>query len=452
MSRHLAYSGLGDSVQDQAANQHQAAGELSRTAKGTLAIAGLLCLWEGLPFTLVGWSHVLGYQIYAAIISAGTGWYVLKAISGRVLFTRWEQIALLLVGLCIAVSYLYSTTIRPQSLPAWAFHVYTVSPILLIFLMRAAGCTIGDALSALFWTGFVASFVLAVCVALDLSVLDYYLRGSTFGSVKRVVFFKLETAFCVVISAVRLAYARDSKEKLLYGVALGSAGYSLVFLSESRLAIVAVMGALGLTWLFVLKGKRKALIFLLAPAFVIPIAGYFVSKFLTDFRGWADYFANDSSAVWRQYTMQYFQQAFSETNGLGFGFMSGNPEYSNVISYGSTHASMDYGVANYSVSLDDIGILSALYQYGYAGFLLVVGMTVIAIVSLYRAKSLGRGYWAVSAVGMLMATFLLSPISMNYFTLFYTSHVGGVLWFMAAESSRLRRAAVSSVGMGGDPL
>lgn len=444
MSRYSTPSPLVAGRSTQAPGQGQLAGVLDGTTKGTLLIAGLLCLWEGLPFTLIGLPNILGLQLFSLAIFVGAGRFLFRALTTKQKIGRWEQLALLLFTLCVGVSFVYSNFIRPQPLVAWAFAVYSIAPVLTLLALRATSCTIGDALAALFWCGFIGSVVLAVNQTLELELLDFYARGSAFGT-KRVVFFKLESSFCVVISSIRLLYATSFRQVLLYATALAFTLYSTFFLTESRLAILAISLALAMTWLLVLRGRRKAMLFLLSPLIVVPALWFVVDKYLAGFRGVNAYLSEDTSASWRQITSDHFESDFSETYGLGFGFMSANPEYGNVISYSSNYASANYGVVNYVVSLDDIGIFSALYQYGYLGLCLIIGMTLMMASSLYKAKSLGPAYATIAAVGLLVATFMLSPISMNYFTLFYTGHIGGVLWFMAADADRLRRVCQRKV-------
>lgn len=440
-SMHSSVSPYAANLRMQNPSGQQRVGVLEGTRSRTLLIAVLLCLWEGLPFTLIDVSNLLGLQVFSLVIFAGAGLFVIRTMKRGFKLGHWEKYSLLLFALCVLVSFIYSNFIQPQPLAAWAFAIYTVAPTLTLLALRAAGCTLGDAIAALFWTGFIGAIVLIINQTFSLDLLHFYERGSAFGT-NRVVFFKLESAFCLVIAAIRLLYARGSKEFLLYLLAVSATFYSTFFLTESRLAMLAVVLALVLSWIFVLRGKRKVILFLIAPFILIPVTGFVINKYLADFRSLDSYLTEDTSASWRQITIRHFEHYFSETNGLGFGFMSANPAYDNVIADSSNYASQDYGVVGYVVSLDDIGIYSALFQYGYAGLALIVVMTLMMVTSLYKARSMGPAYWTVASIGVLAGAFMLSPISMNYFTLFYTAHIGGMLWFMAAESSALRRSSV----------
>lgn len=446
MSYYPTPSSLYSARPAQELDQWKLTGQMDGTTKGTILIAGLLCLWEGLPFSLVGLPNIFGLQLFSLLVFIGTGIYFFRCLARNLQFGRWERVAVLLFTLCVGVSFIYSNYIRPQPLAAWIFAVYSIAPVLTLLALRAANCTIGDAMAALFWSGFIGAVVLTINQTFELGLLDFYGRGSAFGT-ERVVFFKLESTFALVISTVRALYAKSLRQLLLYASALAFTFYSTIFLTESRLAILAVSLTLALTWLLVLRGKRKAMLFLLSPMIVLPALWFVVNKYLADFKGLGVYLSQDVSASWRQVTSDHFKSYFLETYGLGFGFMSANPEYNNVISYSSNFASAKYGVVGYVVSLDDIGIFSALYQYGYLGLALIICMSLMMALSLYKAQVLGPAYRVVAAVGILVATFMLSPISMNYFTLFYTAHIGGVLWFMAAEAHRLRRAVKSTIDL-----
>ncbi|MDP3405215.1 MAG: hypothetical protein Q8S03_11025 [Brevundimonas sp.] len=408
---------------------------LGATPLRTGFIALLLCLWEGVPFTLIGMPNLLGLQLFAVIIVVGVGFFAYMALNGLKKFTIWEGLALLLLGVCVFSSIAYSIFIKPQPIAAWAIAVYTVSPLLTIMVLRGLNCRIGDALEAIYWTGFIGSLFLLITATFNLNFLDYYIRGSGLGTEARVVFFKLEATFGLIIAMMKLVQTDRPKAMAGHLIVVAVVAYNVFAASESRLAIFAVLAALALAWLFILRGNRKFLVALLAPFAILPLVFYLAGRYLSNFTTLDDYLARDVSAGWRNFTIQYFRTYFEESHGLGFGFMSANPIYNNVLAFGSNRASALYGVQNYTVGLDDIGLYAAFFQYGYLGVSLVFAMTLMAIVTLFKTRKLGSAFFPVAAIGLLMFTFLLSPIPMNYFTLFYTAHMGGILWFVAAEAA-----------------
>jgi hypothetical protein len=421
---------------------------LGATPLRTAFIALMLCLWEGVPFTLIGMPNLYGLQLFAVIVVVCVGIYAYKAVNGLKRFTIWEGLALLLFGVCVFSSVAYSMFIRPQPIAAWAIAIYTISPVLMIMALRGLNCRIGDALDAIYWAGFAGSLLLLANTSFNLHLLDFYVRGSGFGTENRVVFFKLEATFGLIIAMMKLI--QTDKLKAMWGhlLVVLVLSYNVFAASESRLAIFAVLSALALSWLLILRGNRKFLVFMLAPFAVIPVLWYVVGKFLKNFNGLEDYLARDVSATWREFTIQHYQGYFDTTHGLGFGFMSANANYDNVLAFSSTRASELFGVPDYVLSLDDIGLYAALYQYGWLGLGLILVMTAMAIVALFRSRTLGSAFVPVASVGLLMATFLLSPIPMNYFSLFYTAHMGGLLWFLAAEAAAARSGVAARQGQG----
>jgi hypothetical protein len=414
--------------------------DIEATASKTVIVAAMLCLWEGVPFSLIGMSNILGLQLYAIITAFGAVLYFVQLASGKRRFTYWDLGAVTLFSICVFSSFCYSVLTHPQPLAGWIFAIYSIAPVLTILALRGINCRLGDAVDALYWTGFIGSALLLVDRVLQLGLLDFYERGSAFGT-DRIIFFKLESTFCVVIAAMRIIAAKRVFAAIQNCVALLVTFYCIFVLSESRLAILAALLALALTWLFVIRGSKKVFVAIVAPFALTPIALLILGKYLNKYDSLDAYLANDVSASWRLTTIKHFYRYFAVTDGLGFGFMSASKTYDNVLSFSTHFASQLYGVVDYVVSLDDIGIYSALFQYGYMGLLAIVVMTFAMCKSLFQVRNAGGDSQTVAAIGLLAVTFTFSPISMNYFTLFYTAHIGGLLWFMAAEASAFRRPA-----------
>lgn len=390
----------------------------------------MLCLWEGFPFPLWGASNILGYQCFAVVALLLTAAYGVLVARRRVPFTRWHLLAALLFASCCFTSLVYSRYIAPQPFMAWGPAVYTVSPILTIFCLTVAGARLQDAEEAIYWTGFAGSLLLLFHNIFQLHFLDFYARGSAFSD-GRIVFFKLESTFAMMIALVRAVNRNTLPAMAGECIVAAVTGYNVIVLSESRLAIFAFFLAIILTWTFVFKRERKLVVGVLGPLFALPVFGYVLATYLARFRSVGQYLNSDVSASFRKIEVQHFARFFGETHGLGFGFMSGSDKYDNVISFSTNKAGFLYGTGTYGLGLDDIGLYSALFQFGYLGLALILVMTVIMIFTLARSVRRGDRYAPAAACGMLAAAFMLSPISMNYFTLFYTAHFGGLLWFMA---------------------
>lgn len=422
-------------------SEAKAAGSLSQLESvtwRTLLIAGLLCLWEGFPFRIVGFDPLLGYQLYAVIIVIGVANYIRKSVFQHTRMHFWPLCALGLFAWCWVVSINYSVFTVPQPLTHWILASYTVTPILTILLLAGINATLRDAQRAIFWTGVVASVLVAAESRLNTGFLSAYLRGSAFGESK-IVFFKLISSFAMMIALVETVHARSHIRMLLNGLATVVTGYNCIILAESRLVGLGVVLASSVTWLLVLRGTRKLVVAALALGTVVPALWIVVSRYMTGFSSIDQYLATDVSANWRVTTARHFANYFyGQTSGMGFGFMSGNANYNNVIAFSASYASQLYGVSNYVVTLDDIGLVSALYQYGYVGLLMILVMSILCTVRLALAYRYGPQYASISAMGILMGALMISPVSMNYFTLFYTSHLGGLLWFMGWKVARLQ--------------
>lgn len=387
----------------------------------------------------MGVDPLILYQLYAVIAVGGLTYYLSVHLARGARFDGWSLAALGLFFWCFLVSAIYSTFLVPQSLRQWLPAAYTVTPILTIFLLRSVGANLLDAKRGIFWVGFLGSVFIILDLTFELHVLDYYARGSAFSE-SRIVFFKLPAGFALLIALVQAVQARKPGELLINVLAIAATGYNAFVLTESRLMSLALLLAAGLTWLFVLRGKSKLYIAMITPLVLIPVLGFIVSRYLANFQSLDQYLADDTSSRWRVITAEHFAQYFDrQTYGLGFGFMSGNEAYNNVIAVAANQASEWYGVIGYVLALDDIGLKSALYQFGYVGLMIVFTMTLVCIFTLARANRLAPRYRPIAAAGFFMGCMMISPVSMNYFTLFYTAHLGGLLWFMASEVSALTR-------------
>lgn len=399
----------------------------------TIIVAALLCLWEGFPFSVLNGNALVSYQIYGVITFLGVGMF----LTTRLLFrgiSMWELLPAALFTWCCIVSAIYSIYLVPQPLIQWMPAAYSVSPLLAIFFFKSIRVSISDALAALYWTGAIASIFIIAESFTHTGLLDYYSRGSAFSE-GRIVFFKLPSAFGLMIALVLLTQARRPAKLLQHLLIVALTGYNLFVLTESRLMIVGIVLASALTWMFVLRGTSKIITGIVAPLIAVPLVSFLITRYMYNVSSLSEYLKQDTSANWRKITDAHFASFFyGETQGFGFGFMSANENYNNILAFSTNRASKIYGVHNYSIGLDDIGLAGAMYQYGYVGFAFVVVLSILCIFTLARSVRFGRAYAPVASIGIFMGTMMLNPIPMNYFTLFYTAHIGALLWFIASET------------------
>lgn len=401
-------------------------------------IIALLGFWEGFPFALFGMPMVFGYQLYAGLCFIGVALYVLRLMRGFERPRIWEALPIILFIWCVAVSANYSIFIQPQELAAWLPAIFSVGPLLTIFLLLGIGATRNDAEQALYWGGMAGSVLVLMDASLHLNILGVYVRGSAF-SADKIVFVKLTAAFGMFVALMRLS--EFSRRMWLDLFAIVVMAYNVFIMTESRLAIFAAFLALVPIWFFVIKGWRKLLAIIVGPLIFIPVGLALVTRYIPDITRINDYLAQDVSATYRKVEADFFYNHFLETGGIGFGFMSGDSKYQNFLNFAASEGSQMYsdkykGVA---IGLVDIGVQSALYQYGYFGLILVLSMSLMVILTLTRSRSMGTGYMTTAALGWYMLALMVNPISVNYFTIFYTAHIGGLLWFVASRVSAERR-------------
>lgn len=409
-----------------------------------LIVTVMLCLWQGLPFSIFGGNPLMAYQIYAVIAFLGLALYILRALAGRLRVQWWEFWSLALFLWCLLVSANYSMRIVPQPLSHWLPNMYSTAPIMVIFMMKAMNFTVEDVLSGLVWAGVGSSLIVIVDVSLHLPLLDAYARGSAFSD-GRIVFMKGEVGLTLVALVGRLlgsSTTRMWKPLLL----LIPTAFNLIVLTESRIFILASCGAIVLMIAFVAGNRQKVAAVIAAPFIGLPLVWYIVTAYFMKFTSLQDYLNNDISSQWRRLTVQHYSDYFyTRTGGMGFGFMSARPEYDNFISYSTNKAGALYGVPGYPVSLDDIGVFASFYQYGYPGLTLVLGMSLAMIVTLVRAHRINRDWTQVSAIGLLLLMLMINPIPQNYFTIFATAQLGGIMWFVASQVSLARRDAFGTL-------
>jgi hypothetical protein len=402
----------------------------------------LTCFWENFPFAVLGMPSTVGYQAYAVLVFAGTLLFFARTLMRGWRPSIWEGLSLLFFFWCGAVSCYFSTVQSPQPLMGWLPAVYTIAPLLTIFALKAIDCTLDDAMVALFWTGLAATVFLLVTNLMQIPILEPYSRGSGFGTNDRIVFFKLESTFALMIATMLFINSDRLYKRFLQPLIIFVLAYNVFVASESRLAMLAYLLAFFLIWVFVFNGARRVIVALFAPVVLVPLVWFVAGKYMRGINGYMGlklYLAEDVSARFRSWEIAHFSKYFGYTNGLGFGFMSGNIRFDNIISYATNKAGYEVGTGTYGMGLDDIGLYSALYQFGYFGLAIVLVMTFMVVITLGGSARYGKKFAPTAGCGMLAGTFMLSPISMNFFTLFYTAHMGALLWFMASEAATLGR-------------
>jgi hypothetical protein len=205
-----------------------------------IAVIALLSIWEGFPFQPLGMAPSFGFQLYTVIVFAGFLFFVARAlVRGRLSFTWWEALPLILFVWCTVVSYNWSSVLQSGPMAGWLSGITTVAPLLTIFLLTAIGTTRNDAELGLYYSAVAASALVMLDSGTGLGLLQVYARGSAFTD-GHVVFFKVISAFGLVIAIVRSINALNPVSFVWNFCGVAFTGFNVVVMTQSRLLTAAV--------------------------------------------------------------------------------------------------------------------------------------------------------------------------------------------------------------------
>jgi hypothetical protein len=301
--------------------------------------------------------------------------------------------------------------------------------------LQAIGTKVSDVEYAIVAAGFAASIAAILDTAFDTRILSSFSRGSSFTDYK-IVFFKLPSLFSAVIAIAKLFSTRTRAGIIWWAAVTLITSYSVAFLAESRLSIAGLAISCVLMALLVFKGNKRIYFIVLFIIMAVPLSYLIVSRFFSGFTSLSEYFKGDTSTWFRGEEIRHFSTVFANTNGLGFGFMSLDRAYDNSLTFAAYEAGYLVHTGNYGMVVTDIGLYSALYQFGYIGLVLVVGYTLLSGIVLARSRRLGLSYSSSAGVGLLFISLLISPISINYFTVQWSAHIGALIFYMASQVRR----------------
>lgn len=387
---------------------------------------------------ILGLPRYYGRQIVAVIIVLLSMAYLLSKMAKSSKLDNWEIFSLIFLFVCFIVSFISNNYIYPQDVSGWVPALYLLTPIALIFALKAYRATAAGIIAGIVFAGASGAVIVVVDHFINLSVMDVYERAATVGlSDRRIVFLKTEAAIAASVIAARLILARGMKKRLINFLIAAPLFYSLLFISESRLAIAAVMIGTAIFALFVAKGKRKLKYIVIGLTVSVLFLPFALEKYVEQFKS-SGYLEEDASVVFRLLEMEHFKEYFEKTGGLGFGVMSTGANKNNILAYSANKAGYDYGSGDYGMGLADIGIYAALYQFGWVGLILVLYMTLVAAIYMMRIARLDKNAFDVGAVGAITLAYMLSPLPMNFFTLDSTAIDGGLLWALCGLLARSR--------------
>jgi len=403
--------------------------------RNVVLVAVFFCLGAGLPFSIFGMPLYIGTQVASFLILASVVIWVLAWFLRQTRLDLWQVGVCAWVLLCALVSMISNTLIFRQGMNQWVMALYVLMPLVVIFPFKLAQVRFGEAIDGLIIVGFLAAMLVVIDQFHRIAFLDAYQRGAAADqSLRRIVFAKTEMVFAWVVCFARLLHARSHSTQIRYGGALITVGYALFVVSEGRLAIGATLIGCAIYLVFFYRSSRKVLV-ISTLSVVAPIALWLVlEKYIRYLGSVGNMQTNDVSVAFRLVEYQHFKMFFDQTHGIGFGIMAGGGS-NNILGFarqgaGHAHTSGDFGL-----ELADIGLFAALFQFGYAGLLFVIFMTIAVVRKLWKAGSANSAEpnrVECGAIAAVTIGFLLSPLPMNFFSLSWTMEYGGMLWFLAS--------------------
>ena len=420
---------------------------------GVLFVAFMLVLWDGLPTAMIGFGGGLNASryLYALIVMAGLGITLLRLATGTRRLDGFEIFSLFAFGWCTFVSILYSVFLYPQPASEWVTAIYTVTPLMGLFVFREFGCTLEDALKGFYVCAFFAAVIVLITPIHFFNFLGFYFRDSGFGTEYRIVLLKMQSTFAFGIGFAFMLRGRSQLEKLFHAFGTIAIFVNVAIVSESRISMAAMAIGIALAFFLIFRFRDRMISGVAGAIGLIVAVPYVISKYFANFQSLDDYLKNDSSATYRNMEIDYFRDLFANTFGFGFGYMGRSENKSNILAFAATKAGTFFGNDDYGMGLDDIGIWAALFQYGYIGLLIVATLNAVSAWQLIALARLRLVDLAAGVTGCFVIALLIGPLPANIFTLEWTGHCGAVIWFMAAEAGRRRKALLRSrfgAGMG----
>lgn len=201
---------------------------------------------------------------------------------------------------------------------------------------------------------------------------------------------------------------------------------SLVYVNQSRVGIIAVFAACFLPLIACKMGGSssiKKLLICLVVAFVLIETGY-VSTLLDSFFGSNAGGSYEGSSLARNYATMHYLSEFIKNPIFGFGFISGDSSFSNIVN-GSA------GIAYTS----DVGFVGQMGNWGLLfviSYLLIVGRMVFIIAKSWKVQTPEHRAMMLSIIVYILATtptlimfdsarIMICPLALAVFEFLYSS-------------------------------
>jgi hypothetical protein len=398
--------------------------------RNVVLIVTLYFLQFGLPTLLLLNDMVIGQQVASLLILLGIATAPLVNRTNFRLRRPSDAFPICLLLLIVLVSYFANDHVFSYGTDNWLLYTYIMVPLLAYYLFWVFSVSATDILAAFILMGLISAAIVAADALLQFEVLKPLVRYANVTGTRRVPILKNETvlAFCLLAADL---YGRPGwwRRAPWAPVALALLFYVIAFCFESRIAVAAMLMAL-IVYLAARRigsmGQFLALVFGLL--FGVPALVFALERYIAPILAASDVgsYLRTNNVDIRFQSADYFSEFFAQTHGLGFGLMTLNRDAHNFQSDGIPKS---FGVA-------DLGLVGALYQFGWLGLIVV---SLATIVLTFRLIGLGRGRAHPSSnrilmVGAYIAGFTLQPIPMNFFTLNWTALLGGTLWYLMRRS------------------
>lgn len=402
---------------------------------GRFVVALVLLLQWGIPLNFVGIPPWMSIQVFSAIFFVISSWRIARSSKFGPL-DGWEKGILAFIGYCYSVTVISNLLIFHYAFSEWASALTYIFPLLFILVAKVLNIRAGDILTGLI----IATTICAALIVIDrispLSAFDEMVSRSNLSDTgRRIVLMHNESAFAIVVLVGSLSSAKGFRSFMVRLLPLAMISFSLVVVAESRLAVGATSVGVLFFFFFIFRSRFKIPLFFLGIIMVVVIAPLVLDKYIDSLSkigvfGQLDELTDaEDSTRFRITEMKHFQQYFDKTDGLGFGLMTVSPFKTNFIARSMISLSALYDV-DYQMTLLDIRIYAALYQFGYIG---LIGVLLLTYLVVTRTMGIGRrrihpNSQMIGAVGCIALGYMISPIPANLFTADNTVLIGGLIY------------------------
>lgn len=408
------------------------------SAFGTSIVALMVMMQWGIPFVMIGIPAWLTTQIMTLLVfSAVLFRFFFKKRYG--VLDKWEVRMVAFLSYCYLVTVISNIFILNQSISEWGTSLTYLFPLMFVLAARPLGIKTGDILHGI---------VIACLVGGSLATADHFSpiaalneltsKSAVSAAGRRLVLMHNESAFAIPILVALILDSKRFSHTLFLIAALSIISFSLLIISESRLAVGGAAIGSVIYLLFMYKGKWKFHIILTSICLFILIMPYIYDRYIQSLLyvldGGLDKLTSvEDSTNFRRIEIAHFGNYFDKTFGLGYGLMTISPLKSNFLSQSMFSLSALYNV-DYQMSMIDIRIYSALFQFGYIGLAGVIWLTYVTIKANISIglRALNPYRQEIAAVGCTMIGYILSPLPANLFTADNTILIGGLIYALAA--------------------